>query len=91
MFTSNFLGGSGGPGGVFSSNLAPVDCKTDRKIDGELLEYGFKFPQMMAANGLRETLKLLINMPESVVLVLVVAVFLEVSIAALPLLLLLKR
>ena len=49
--------------GVFSSKLAPVDCKTDRKIDGELLEYGVKFPQKMAANGLRENRKLLINMP----------------------------
>ena len=58
-----FPGGSGGLGEVFSSKLAPVDCKTDRKIDGELLEYGVKFPQKMAANGLRETRKLFINMP----------------------------
>ena len=64
MFISNFRGGSGGLGGVFSSKLAPVDCKTDRKIDGELLEYGVKIPQKMAANGLRETRKLVINRPD---------------------------
>ena len=63
MFINNFRGGSGGLGKVFSSKLAPVDCNTDRKIDRKLLEYGVKFPQKMAANGLRETRKLLINMP----------------------------
>ena len=62
-----FSKGSGGLGGVFSSKLAPVDCKTDREIEGELLEYGVKFPQKMAANGLRETWKLLTNMSEDLI------------------------
>ena len=50
--------------GLFSSKVVPVHCKTDRKIDGELLEYGVKFPHEMAANGLRETRKLFVNMPD---------------------------
>ena len=62
MFISNFRGGSGGLGEVFSSKLAQVDCKTDRKIDGELLEYGVKFPQKMAPIDLVQFRKLLINM-----------------------------
>ena len=64
MFITKFRGGSGGLGGVFSSKLAPVDCKTDREIDREQLEYGLKFLQKMTPNGLRENWKLLINMPE---------------------------
>ena len=63
MFINNFRGGPGGLGRIFCSKLLPVDCKTDREIEGELLEYGVQFPQKMAANGPRETWKLLINMP----------------------------
>ena len=33
-----------------------VDCKTDRKIEGEQLENGIKFAREIARNGLRETL-----------------------------------
>ena len=39
--------GSGGLRGVFSSKLLPVDCKTDWEINGDLLEYGIKFPQKL--------------------------------------------
>ena len=65
MVISYFRECSGGLGGVFSSKLAPVDCKTDRenKIEGDLSEDGVKFPQQMAPNGLRENWKLFINMP----------------------------
>ena len=57
MFIINLREGSGGLGGVFSSKLAPVDCKTDREIDGDLPEYDVKVPQKMAPNGLRENQK----------------------------------
>ena len=49
---------------VSFSKLNPVDWKTDWKIEAELLEYGVKFPQKMAPNGLQENRKLFINVSE---------------------------
>ena len=64
MFISSFGGSSGGLGGVFCSKLAPVDCKTDREIEGELLEYGVKIPRRWLEKDYVLFRKLIMNMPE---------------------------
>ena len=47
---------------VFLPFSVQFGCRFARQIDGELLEYGVKFAQKMAPNGLRENRKLQINM-----------------------------
>ena len=47
----------------FLAVFGPVELRFAQEIDGELLEYGVKFAQKMAPNGLRENRKLQINMP----------------------------
>ena len=42
--------------------LGQFGCRFARKVEGDLLEYGVKFPEKMALSGLRRNRKLLINM-----------------------------